>query len=136
MTAKASKVFTTYQGTGRRKEAVARVHVRPGTGKLMVNDRGFDDYFPLPMLRMMIRRPLEITETHEKMDVIATIRGGGLAGQAGALRLGISRALLEFDPALRAKLKPEGMLTRDARVVERKKYGQPGARARFQYSKR
>ena len=125
-----------YNGTGRRKEAVARVYVRPGTGVVRVNDRAFDDYFPQATLRMMIEKPLAITETREKVDVIATIAGGGPTGQAGAMRLGIARALLEFDASLRPKLKVEGLLTRDAREVERKKYGRPGARKRFQFSKR
>jgi small subunit ribosomal protein S9 len=125
-----------YNGTGRRKEAVARVYVRPGTGVVRVNDRAFDDYFPQATLRMMIEKPLAITETREKLDVIANIAGGGPTGQAGAMRLGIARALLEFDASLRPKLKVEGLLTRDAREVERKKYGRPGARKRFQFSKR
>ncbi len=125
-----------YNGTGRRKEAVARVYIRPGTGQVRVNDRAFDDYFPQATLRMMIEKPLALTETREKLDVIATIAGGGPTGQAGAMRLGIARALLEFDASLRPKLKVEGLLTRDAREVERKKYGQPGARKRFQFSKR
>lgn len=125
-----------YYGTGRRKEAVARVFLRPGTGAVQVNHRAFDDYFPHPVLRLMIKKPLDVTETGEKFDVIANIRGGGLSGQAGAMRLGIARALLEFDAALRPRLKTEGLLTRDAREVERKKYGQRGARARFQFSKR
>jgi small subunit ribosomal protein S9 len=125
-----------YNGTGRRKEAVARVYVRPGTGVVRVNDRAFDDYFPQATLRMMIEKPLALTETRDKLDVIATIAGGGPTGQAGAMRLGIARALLEFDASLRPKLKVEGLLTRDAREVERKKYGQPGARKRFQFSKR
>jgi len=125
-----------YNGTGRRKEAVARVYVRPGTGVVRVNDRAFDDYFPQATLRMMIEKPLAITETREKVDVIATIAGGGPTGQAGAMRLGIARALLEFDASFRPKLKVEGLLTRDAREVERKKYGRPGARKRFQFSKR
>ncbi len=125
-----------YYGTGRRKEAVARVFLRPGTGAIKVNDRAFEDYFPQPILRMMIQRPLEATENGGKFDVIANINGGGLTGQAGAFRLGIARALLEFDTALRSKLKVEGLLTRDSREVERKKYGQKGARARFQFSKR
>jgi small subunit ribosomal protein S9 len=125
-----------YNGTGRRKEAVARVYVRPGTGLVRVNDRAFDDYFPQATLRMMIEKPLAITETREKLDVIANIAGGGPTGQAGAMRLGIARALLEFDASLRPKLKVEGLLTRDAREVERKKYGRPGARKRFQFSKR
>ena len=125
-----------YNGTGRRKEAVARVYVRPGTGVVRVNDRAFDDYFPQATLRMMIEKPLALTETREKLDIVATIAGGGPTGQAGAMRLGIARALLEFDASLRPKLKVEGLLTRDAREVERKKYGQPGARKRFQFSKR
>ncbi len=125
-----------YYGTGRRKEATARVFLRPGTGVIRVNKRNFEDYFPQATLRMMIERPLAVTETTGKFDVIANIRGGGLAGQAGALRLGIARALLEYDASLRPRLKAEGLLTRDAREVERKKYGQKGARARFQFSKR
>lgn len=125
-----------YNGTGRRKEAVARVYVRPGTGVVRVNERAFDDYFPQATLRMMIEKPLAITETRDKLDVIANIVGGGPTGQAGAMRLGIARALLEFDASLRPTLKVEGLLTRDAREVERKKYGRPGARKRFQFSKR
>ncbi len=125
-----------YYGTGRRKEATARVFLRPGTGVIRVNKRNFEDYFPQATLRMMIERPLAVTETTGKFDIIANIRGGGLAGQAGALRLGIARALLEYDASLRPRLKAEGLLTRDAREVERKKYGQKGARARFQFSKR
>lgn len=125
-----------YQGTGRRKEAVARVYLRPGTGAVRINDREFADYFPQATLRLMIEKPLDVTETRDKVDVVATIAGGGPAGQAGAMRLGIARALLDFDAALRPKLKVEGLLTRDAREVERKKYGQPGARKRFQFSKR
>ncbi len=125
-----------YYGTGRRKEATARVFLRPGTGVIRVNKRNFEDYFPQATLRMMIERPLEVTETKGKFDILANIRGGGLSGQAGALRLGIARALLEYDAALRPRLKAEGLLTRDAREVERKKYGQKGARARFQFSKR
>ena len=125
-----------YYGTGRRKEATARVFLRPGTGVIRVNKRNFEDYFPQATLRMMIERPLAVTETTGKFDIIANIRGGGLAGQAGALRLRSARALLEYDASLRPRLKAEGLLTRDAREVERKKYGQKGARARFQFSKR
>jgi small subunit ribosomal protein S9 len=125
-----------YYGTGRRKEAVARVFLRPGTGQIQINRRAFDDYFPQATLRMMIQKPFEISETQGKFDVLANISGGGLTGQAGAMRLGIARALLEFDATLRPKLKVEGLLTRDSREVERKKYGQKGARARFQFSKR
>ncbi|HNX19638.1 MAG TPA: 30S ribosomal protein S9 [Acidobacteriota bacterium] len=127
---------TQYYGTGRRKEAVARVFLRPGTGEFKVNGRAFEDYFPQPVLRMMIQKPLDVTENAGKFDVLANIAGGGLTGQAGAFRLGIARALLEADQANRSKLKIEGLLTRDAREVERKKYGQKGARARFQFSKR
>jgi len=123
-------------GTGRRKCAVARVYLRPGTGQIRVNKRGFEDYFPQPTLRLMIEQPLLVTESKEKFDIIANITGGGLSGQAGALRLGIARALVATDPDLCPKLKQHGLLTRDARVVERKKYGQKGARARFQFSKR
>ncbi|RMG44617.1 MAG: 30S ribosomal protein S9 [Acidobacteria bacterium] len=125
-----------YYGTGRRKTAVARVYLRPGTGQIRVNKRGFEEYFPQPTLRLMIEQPLAVTETKGKFDIIANITGGGLSGQAGALRLGIARALVASDPELRPKLKAEGLLTRDAREVERKKYGQRGARARFQFSKR
>ncbi len=125
-----------FYGTGRRKEAVARVFLRPGTGQILVNRRPFEEYFPQATLRMMIQKPLEVTEALGKFDVLANIAGGGLSGQAGAFRLGIARALLEFDAALRPKLKVEGLLTRDSREVERKKYGQKGARARFQFSKR
>jgi small subunit ribosomal protein S9 len=125
-----------YYGTGRRKSAAARVYLRPGTGKFTVNDRPFDDYFPNDMLKMVVRQPLAVTETVEKFDVFVRVAGGGCTGQAGALRLGISRALLEYNPELRRKLKEAGFLTRDPRKVERKKYGQPGARKRFQFSKR
>lgn len=125
-----------YYGTGRRKSAAARVYLRPGSGKFTVNDRPFDDYFPNNMLKMVIRQPLAITETVDKFDVFVRVVGGGCTGQAGALRLGISRALLEYNPELRRKLKEAGFLTRDPRRVERKKYGRPGARKRFQFSKR
>ena len=125
-----------YYGTGRRKSAAARVYLRPGSGKFTVNDRPFDEYFPNDMLKMVIRQPLAITETVDKFDVFVRVAGGGCTGQAGALRLGISRALLEYNPELRRKLKEAGFLTRDPRRVERKKYGRPGARKRFQFSKR
>jgi small subunit ribosomal protein S9 len=125
-----------YYGTGRRKEAVARVFLRPGGGQIQVNRRPFEEYFPQATLRMMIQRPLDVSESAGRFDIAANICGGGLSGQAGAFRLGIARALLEFDAALRPKLKVEGLLTRDARKVERKKYGQKGARGRFQFSKR
>jgi len=125
-----------YYGTGRRKSAVARVYLRPGTGKLSVNKRDFEEYFPNRVLKMIIRQPLLITETAEKFDIAVNVNGGGTAGQAGAIRHGIARALLEFSPELRQRLKSAGFLTRDAREVERKKYGQPKARRRFQFSKR
>jgi small subunit ribosomal protein S9 len=125
-----------YYGTGRRKTAVARVYLRPGTGVIKVNKRDFEAYFPNRVLKMVIRQPLAITETNEKFDIVINVAGGGMAGQAGAIRHGLSRALLEFNPELRPKLKSAGFLTRDAREVERKKYGQPKARRRFQFSKR
>jgi small subunit ribosomal protein S9 len=125
-----------YYGTGRRKSAVARVYLRPGAGKLSVNKRDFEEYFPNRVLKMIIRQPLLITETADKFDITVNVNGGGTAGQAGAIRHGIARALLEFNPELRGRLKTAGFLTRDAREVERKKYGQPKARRRFQFSKR
>lgn len=125
-----------YQGTGRRKEAVARVYLTPGTGVIKVNRRAFEDYFLSAVARENIQLPLTLTEQAGKFDIIANIDGGGMTGQAGAFRLGIARALLKYDLELRPKLKSEGMLTRDAREVERKKFGQKGARARFQFSKR
>jgi len=125
-----------YYGTGRRKTSSARVYLRPGTGHFVVNDRPFDQYFPSDMLKMVIRQPLVLTETADKFDVFVRVSGGGCTGQAGALRHGISRALVEYNPELRGKLKSVGFLTRDPRKVERKKYGQPGARKRFQFSKR
>jgi small subunit ribosomal protein S9 len=126
----------TYNATGRRKSSVAQVFLTPGRGDIKVNKREFDDYFPRPTLRMMIRQPMELTGTLNKFDINARINGGGLSGQAGALRHGISRALIKYDADLRGKLKKEGFLTRDPREKERKKYGQKGARARFQFSKR
>ncbi|OFV79437.1 MAG: 30S ribosomal protein S9 [Acidobacteria bacterium RBG_13_68_16] len=125
-----------YYGTGRRKTAVARVYLRPGTGKITVNKRDFEVYFPNRVLKMIIRQPLLITENAEKFDILINVAGGGMSGQAGAIRHGLSRALLEFNPELRPKLKSAGFLRRDAREVERKKYGQPKARRRFQFSKR
>jgi small subunit ribosomal protein S9 len=123
-------------GTGRRKTAAARVFLRPGAGKVEVNGRSLDDYFPNEVLKMVIKQPLLLTETAEKFDIVATVEGGGSAGQAGAIRHGISRALLEYNLELRDRLKTAGLLTRDPRKKERKKYGQKGARARFQFSKR
>jgi len=125
-----------YYGTGRRKTSVARVYLRPGSGKITVNRRDFDEYFPNRVLKMVIRQPLRLTETDDKFDILVNVRGGGSTGQAGAIRHGISRALLEYNPELRPRLKAAGLLTRDARKVERKKYGQPKARKRFQFSKR
>jgi len=125
-----------YYGTGRRKTAVARVYLRPGSGKIVVNHRDFDEFFPNRVLKMVIRQPLLLTETADKFDILVNVVGGGTTGQAGAIRHGISRALLEFNAELRPKLKSVGFLTRDARKVERKKPGQPKARKRFQFSKR
>jgi small subunit ribosomal protein S9 len=125
-----------FYGTGRRKTATARVFLRPGTGAVKVNDRDIDHYFPSDILKMVVRQPLVLTETVEKFDVVATVEGGGFAGQAGAVRHGISRALLLFDAALRGRLKSAGLLTRDPRKKERKKYGLAGARKRYQFSKR
>jgi small subunit ribosomal protein S9 len=123
-------------GTGRRKTATARVYLRPGTGKITVNSRAIEEYFDSDIQKMAVRRPLVLTETNEKFDLFVRVRGGGPSGQAGAVRHGISRALLEYDATLRGKLKAAGFLTRDPREVERKKYGQPGARKQFQFSKR
>jgi small subunit ribosomal protein S9 len=125
-----------YYGTGRRKSAVARVYLRPGSGKVVVNRRDFDDYFPNQVLKMVIRQPLQLTETTDKFDILVNVTGGGSTGQAGAIRHGIARALLEYNSELRPRLKAAGLLTRDPRSVERKKYGQPKARKRFQFSKR
>lgn len=125
-----------YYGTGRRKTATARVFLRPGTGRILVNRREVDAYFPRPTLVMDLTRPLVLTDNRGQYDVIVTVKGGGLSGQAGAVRLGLSRALLQVNPEYRATLKPYGLLTRDARKVERKKYGRAGARRRFQFSKR
>jgi small subunit ribosomal protein S9 len=125
-----------YYGTGRRKTSTARVFLRPGTGSISVNERAFETFFPTEALRTQIRRPLVVTETGDKFDILATVEGGGVSGQAGAVRLGISRALVEYNNELRKRLKDEGMLTRDARAKERKKYGMAGARKRFQFSKR
>jgi small subunit ribosomal protein S9 len=125
-----------YYATGRRKTSTARVFLRPGTGAISVNSRAFDAFFPTEALRMQIRTPLVLTETTDKFDILATVAGGGVSGQAGAVRLGIARALVKYNLELRKKLKDEGMLTRDARAKERKKYGMAGARKRFQFSKR
>ena len=125
-----------YYGTGRRKTSTARVFLRPGTGAISVNHRAFDAFFPTEALRTQIRQPLVLTETADKFDILATVAGGGVSGQAGAVRLGIARALVEYNLELRKPLKNEGLLTRDARAKERKKYGMAGARKRFQFSKR
>ena len=125
-----------YLGTGRRKTSVARVFLRPGKGEIKVNNRAFDNYFPTEASRAIVKQPLAATETMEKFDLLILADGGGVAGQAGAARLGISRALVEFNVELRSRLKKLGFLTRDPRAHERKKYGQKGARKRFQFSKR
>lgn len=125
-----------YLGTGRRKRAVARVFLRPGAGKFTVNGKPVDEYFTTHTGRSMVKQPLLLTETADKFDILVTAMGGGTTGQAGAVRLGIARALCDFNLELRGKLKAEGFMTRDAREHERKKYGQKGARRRFQFSKR
>ena len=125
-----------YYATGRRKTSTARVFLRPGTGTINVNQRAFESFFTTEALRTQIRTPLVLTETADKFDILATVAGGGVSGQAGAVRLGIARALVEYNAELRKRLKDEGMLTRDARAKERKKYGMAGARKRFQFSKR
>ena len=122
--------------TGRRKESVARVWIKPGTGKITINDRDEKVYFARPVLRMILRQPLLAAARDGQFDVIVTVAGGGLSGQAGAVRHGISRALVAYEPTLRPVLKPGGFLTRDPRAVERKKYGRPKARRSFQFSKR
>jgi len=123
-------------GTGRRKSATARVFLRPGTGEIVVNKRRFEDYFQNEMHRMIIRQPLHLTDSVGKLDILINVDGGGYAGQAGAVRHGITRALMELNPEFRTRLKKAGFVTRDPRVKERKKYGQKGARKRFQFSKR
>ena len=128
--------ITEYLGTGRRKTAIARVRLASGTGKITVNGRAIENYFTLETLRTTATQPLSVTGTAEKFDARINVGGGGPNGQAGAVRHGIARALLKFDVTLRGALKAEGLLTRDPRMKERKKYGQPGARKRFQYSKR
>ena len=125
-----------YYGTGRRKTSTARVYLRPGTGAILVNRREFETYFPNQALQMIIRQPLNLTETTGKFDILVNVDGGGPAGQAGAVRHGITRALMEYNADLRPTLKKAGLVTRDPRQKERKKYGQKGARKRFQFSKR
>ncbi|EJF88687.1 30S ribosomal protein S9 [Bartonella tamiae Th307] len=122
--------------TGKRKDAVARVWVKPGTGKIVVNNKDFDKYFARPVLQMILRQPIVASNRDGQFDIIATVAGGGLSGQAGAVRHGISKALTYYEPSLRAILKKGGFLTRDSRVVERKKYGKAKARRSFQFSKR
>jgi len=125
-----------YYGTGRRKTSTARVFLRPGTGSITINHGPIGEIFPTESLRTQIRQPLLVTETAEKFDILATTRGGGVSGQAGAIRLGIARALVGYNSELRSRLKKAGLLTRDPRIKERKKYGMAGARKRFQFSKR
>ena len=125
-----------YYATGRRKTSTARVFLRPGKGAITVNHREFDRYFPTDALRTQVRRPLLLTETGDKFDILATVDGGGVNGQAGAVRLAVARALVAYNAELRKQLKKDGLLTSDSRVKERKKYGLAGARKRFQFSKR
>lgn len=125
-----------FYGTGRRKKSVARVRVYPGTGKITINDRSIDDYFGLETLKLIVRQPLALTGTTEKFDIVCRVNGGGVTGQAGAIRHGLSRALLQYDEALRPALKKAGFLARDPRMKERKKYGLKGARRAPQFSKR
>ncbi|MBE6776851.1 MAG: 30S ribosomal protein S9 [Ruminococcaceae bacterium] len=125
-----------FYGTGRRKSSVARVRVYNGTGKITINDRDIDDYFGLETLKLIVRQPLNLTGTADKFDIVCRVAGGGVTGQAGAIRHGISRALLQFDGELRSELKKAGLLTRDPRMKERKKYGLKGARRAPQFSKR
>ena len=125
-----------YYGTGRRKSAIARVFLRPGSGKFTVNGKQFDEYFVTPAQRVAAKLPLGIADINETFDILTTVKGGGVNGQADAVKLGIARALMLFNVELRKALKADGMVTRDSRGKERKKYGQKGARARFQYSKR
>lgn len=125
-----------YYGTGRRKNSVARTRLYEGSGTIEINGRSVEDYFPRDTLRMIIDQPLEVTHLQTKFDIKIKVKGGGISGQAQAVRHGISRALLQYDDGLRSSLKTAGLLTRDAREKERKKYGQPGARKKYQYSKR
>ena len=128
--------ITQYYGTGRRKTSVARVYLRPGKGNIVVNRTPIEDYFNRDSVKQVLKQPLALTGTLEDFDILVNVHGGGKTGQAGAVRLGIARALCESNPAHRPVLKSNGLLTRDARKVERKKYGQPGARKKFQFSKR
>ena len=128
--------ITQYYGTGRRKTSVARVYLRPGKGEIVVNRTPIEDYFNRESVKQVLKQPLALTGSLENFDILVNVQGGGKNGQAGAVRLGIARALCEANPENRAVLKSNGLLTRDARKVERKKYGQPGARKKFQFSKR
>ena len=125
-----------YYGTGRRKHSVARVRIYPGSGNVTINDRGIDDYFGLETLKLIVRQPLALTDNLDKFDIVCTVAGGGVTGQAGAIRHGLSRALIEFSADLRPALKKAGFLTRDPRMKERKKYGLKAARRAPQFSKR
>ncbi|MCB0718926.1 MAG: 30S ribosomal protein S9 [Bacteroidetes bacterium] len=125
-----------YAAVGRRKTSVARVYLRPGSGKVVVNKRAIEEYFPLDFRRRLITRPLDVTETQAQFDVVVNAKGGGLSGQAEATQLGIARALMKFNEEFRKPLRDAGLVTRDPRMVERKKYGRPKARKRFQFSKR
>ncbi|MBI1920886.1 MAG: 30S ribosomal protein S9 [Geobacter sp.] len=127
---------TTFYGTGKRKSSVARVWIKPGSGKITVNSKSLDDYFGRETSKMVVKQPLELTENADKFDVMVTVCGGGISGQAGAIKHGITKALLEADVALRGTLKKAGFITRDSRVKERKKYGKAAARRSFQFSKR
>ncbi len=131
-----AETVTRFYATGKRKNAIARVWLMPGSGRIMINQRPVEQYFGRDVLRMIIRQPFEVTGVVDKFDIVATVLGGGASGQAGALRHGISKALLSVDQEAKGKLRKEGLLTRDPRAKERKKYGQKGARARFQFSKR
>ena len=125
-----------YHSVGKRKTSVARIWMKPGSGVITVNNRSFEDYFVMSSGRNVIKQPLEITDTVGKYDILINVKGGGISGQAGAVRHGITRALIQVNPEFRGPLKKASLVTRDSRIKERKKYGQPGARARFQYSKR
>jgi small subunit ribosomal protein S9 len=125
-----------FYGTGKRKSSIARVWLKPGSGKIIVNDKTLDDYFGRETSKMVVKQPLELTENSDKFDIFVTVKGGGDSGQAGAIKHGITKALLEVDVALRGVLKKAGFITRDSRVKERKKYGKRAARASFQFSKR
>ena len=131
-----AKKLVQYLGTGRRKSSVARVYLRAGKGTITINGRAFEDYIPSAAVRLDVLQPLELTETTEKFDVLVNVYGGGTTGQAGAIRLGIARALMEVNPDYRATLKPAGLVSRDSRAKERKKYGLKGARRAPQFSKR